>query len=99
GGGGGRVARLPRAGRGSLYRSHWLTFLNAPLEDDSRTAGAELGEIEKAARAVGVKRLSDFSRTAVHEGRLAETLGKWDRATRAYDAALRLDETSYDAGA
>lgn len=91
------VSPLPPPVTRSLYRSHWFAFLNAHLEDDARTASAELLEIEKAARTVAVKRLSDFSRTAVHEGRLAEKLGKPDRAARAYDAALRLDETSYDA--
>lgn len=90
------VSALPPPVTRSLYRSHWFVFLNAHLEDDVRAADAALGEIEKAARTVSVKRLSDFSRAAVHEGRLAEKLAKPDRALRAYDAALRLDETSYD---
>jgi tetratricopeptide (TPR) repeat protein len=93
------VSPLPPPVTRSLYRSHWFAFLSAHLEDDARTAGAELLEIEKAARTVSVKRLSDFARTAVHEGRLAEKLGKAERAARAYDAAVRLDETSYDASA
>ncbi len=91
------ISPLPPPVTRGLYRSHWFAFLNAHLEDDVRTAGAELTEIEKAARTVSVKRLSDFARTAVYEGRLAEKLGKAERAARAYDAALRLDETSYDA--
>jgi len=91
------VSALPPPVTRSLYRSNWFVFLNAHLEDDARAADAALGEIEKAAKTVSVKRLSDFARTAVHEGRLAEKLGKPDRALRAYDAALRLDETSYDA--
>ncbi len=91
------ISPLPPPVTRSLYRSHWFVFLNAHLEDDARAADAALGEIEKAARTVSVKRLSDFARTAVHEGRLAEKLGKPDRALRAYDAALRLDEMSYDA--
>ena len=91
------MSALPPPVTRGLYRSHWFVFLNAHLEDDARAADAALGEIEKAARTVSVKRLSDFARTAVHEGRLAEKLGKPDRALRAYDAALRLDETSYDA--
>ena len=93
----GPISPLPPAVTRGLYRSHWFVFLNAHLEDDARGADAALGEIEKAARTVAVKRLSDFARTAVHEGRLAEKLGKPDRALRAYDAALRLDEMSYDA--
>ena len=91
------ISPLPPPVTRSLYRSNWFVFLNAHLEDDVRGADAALGEIEKAAKTVSVKRLSDFARTAVHEGRLAEKLGKPDRALRAYDAALRLDETSYDA--
>ena len=90
------VSALPPPVTRSLYRSHWFVFLNAHLEDDARGADVALGEIEKAARTVSVKRLSDFARTAVHEGRLAEKLGKPERALRAYDAALRLDEMSYD---
>lgn len=91
------VSPLPPPVTRGLYRSHWFAFLNAHLEDDGRTANAELAEIEKAARTVAVKRLSDFARTAVYEGRLADSLGKTVRAARAYDAALRLDQTSYDA--
>jgi tetratricopeptide (TPR) repeat protein len=91
------VSALPPPVTRSLYRSHWFAFLNAHLEDDAPTAGAELAEIEKAARTVSVKRLSDFARTAVYEGRLAERLGKAGRASRAYEAARRLDEASYDA--
>ena len=44
------------------------------------------------ARKVGVRRLSDFSRTAVYLGRRAEKQGQPDRADRAYDAALTLDD-------
>lgn len=81
----------------SLYRGHWFAFLNAHLEDDARGASLALAEMRRAARAVGVRRLSDFSRTLVHEARKAESLGKWDRAARAYDAALQLDDGNFDA--
>ena len=80
-----------------LYRSHWFEFLNAHLEDDARAAAAALTEIKKAGRAVGVRRHSDFSRTAVQEGRKAEALGKSDRAARAYLAAIELDDTNASA--
>ncbi len=53
--------------------------------------------LRRAAQAVGVRHLSDFSRTAVHEGRRAERQGQLARAARAYDAAIALDETSFDA--
>ena len=39
----------------------------------------------RAGRKVGVRRLSDFSRTAVFLGRRAETQGQPERAERAYD--------------
>ena len=93
------ISPLPPPVTRGLYRSHWFAFLNAHLEDDARTAEAELAEVEKSAKVAGVKRLSDFARAAVYEGRLAEGLHKMDRALRAYDAAMRLDETSYDAAA
>jgi tetratricopeptide (TPR) repeat protein len=93
------VSPLPPPVTRGLYRSNWFGFLTAHLEDDARGADAALSEIEKAARTVAVKRLSDFARTAVYEGREAEKVGKPDRALRAYDAAMRLDESSYDAAA
>ena len=80
-----------------LYRSRWFEFLNAHLEDDERGAAAALSELKKAAQALGVHRLSDFSRTATFEGRLAETRQRFDRAARAYDAALELDDANSDA--
>ncbi len=51
----------------------------------------------RSARRVGVHRLSDFSRTAVFLGRRAEMQGSPERAERAYDAAIRLDDASPDA--
>src|SRR5262249_32510438 len=88
---------LPPPVTRGLYRSRWFEFLNAHLEDDARGAAAALRELKKAAQAVGVHRLSDFSRTATFEGRLAETRGRFDRAARAYDAALELDDVNSDA--
>ncbi|HEX7252054.1 MAG TPA: tetratricopeptide repeat protein [Thermoanaerobaculia bacterium] len=91
------VSPLPPPVTRSLYRSHWFEFLNAHLEDDTKAASAALAEMRKAARTVGVSRLSDFSRTAVHEGRRAEALGRTDRAARAYAAAIQLDDANADA--
>jgi tetratricopeptide (TPR) repeat protein len=91
------ISPLPAPVTRSLYRAHWFEFLNAHLEDDAKGAAAALAEMKKSARGVGVQRLSDFSRTAVHEARKAESLGKPDRAARAYDAALQLDDANYDA--
>jgi tetratricopeptide (TPR) repeat protein len=81
----------------SLYRSNWFEFLSADSENDGAAASKALDRMVKAARKVGVHRLSDFSRTAVHLGRRAETLGAPDRAKRAYDAALLLDDANPDA--
>jgi len=80
-----------------LYRSQWFEYLNALQEDDESAATQSLTRMRRAAQAVGVRYLSDFSRTAVYEGRRAEKLGKPARAARAYDAAVLLDETSFDA--
>jgi tetratricopeptide (TPR) repeat protein len=80
-----------------LYRSRWFEFWNAHLEDDARAAGKALAELTKAARAVGIRRLSDFARTAAYAGRRAEAEGRLERAARAYDAALALDDASCDA--
>ena len=91
------ISPLPPPVTRSLYRSHWFDFLSAHLEDDPKAAAAALVELKRSARAVGVRRLSDFSRTAVHEARKAESLGKMDRASRAYDAAIVLDDANFDA--
>jgi tetratricopeptide (TPR) repeat protein len=91
------VSPLPPAVTRSLYRARWFEFLHAHLEDDTKGAAAALSEMRKAARTVGVSRLSDFSRTAVHEGRKAEAAGRLDRAARALAAARQLDDANLDA--
>jgi tetratricopeptide (TPR) repeat protein len=91
------VSPLPPPVTRSLYRSRWFEFLNAHFEDDARGAASALAEMRKTARTVGVSRLSDFSRTAVHEGRRAEALGRADRTIRAYAAARELDDANSDA--
>ncbi len=91
------VSPLPPPVTRGLYRSRWFEFLNAHLEDDARTAAVALAELKKAAQTVGVRSLSDFARTAAYEGRLAEAQGRLDRAARAYDAALVLDDGNCDA--
>ena len=91
------VSALPPPVTRSLYRSHWFELLNALDEDDAPAAAAALQEMKKAAQMVGVRRLSDFSRTAVYEARKAEAQGRPDRAARAFAAALELDGASYDA--
>lgn len=91
------LSPLPPPVTRSLYRSNWFEFLSAESENDAAAASKALDRMVKAARKVGVHRLSDFSRTAVHLGRRAETLGAPDRAQRAYDAALLLDDANPDA--
>ncbi len=91
------VSPLPPPVTRGLYRSRWFEFLNAHLEDDSRAAAVALAELRRAAQMVGIRSLSDFARTADYEGRRAEGQGKFERAARAYDAALVLDDGNCDA--
>lgn len=91
------VSPLPPPVTRGQYRSSWFDFLTAFSENDAAGAERALDTMVRAARKVGVHRLSDFSRTAVYLGRRAEILGQKDRAARAYDAALRLDRDDPDA--
>ncbi len=91
------MSPLPPPVTRGLYRSRWFEFLDAHTEDDSRGAAVALAELKRAAQMVGVRSLSDFSRTAAYEGRHAEEQGKLDRAARAFDAALALDDGNCDA--
>jgi tetratricopeptide (TPR) repeat protein len=91
------ISPMPPPVTRGLYRSRWFEFWNAHLEDDANAAGAALAELTKAARTVGIRRLSDFARTAAYAGRRAEAEGRFERAARAYDAALALDDSSCDA--
>jgi len=91
------VSPLPPPVTRGQYRSSWFDFLTAFTENDAAGADRALDAMARAARKVGVHRLSDFSRTAVYLGRRAELLGQKDRAARAYEAALRLDPDDPDA--
>jgi tetratricopeptide (TPR) repeat protein len=91
------VSPLPPPVTRGQYRAGWFDFLTAFSENDAAGADKALDGMVRAARKVGVHRLSDFSRTAVYLGRRAELLGQKDRAARAYDAALRLDPDDPDA--
>jgi tetratricopeptide (TPR) repeat protein len=93
-----RVPPLPPPMSRAAYRSSWFELLSALEENDARTATTALDAMLKAARAGGVRRLSSFSRAALHEARKAET-AKAPHATLAYDVAGRLDESSFDAAA
>ena len=91
------LSPLPPPVTRSLYRSQWFEFLSAFSENDVATENKALDGMVRAARKVGVRCLSDFSRTAVYLGRRAEKLDQPERAERAYEAALRLDDTNPDA--
>jgi tetratricopeptide (TPR) repeat protein len=91
------VSPLPPPVTRGQYRASWFDFLTAFSENDPAGADRALEAMLRAARKVGVHRLSDFSRTAVYLGRRAEILGQKDRAGRAYDAAMRLDPDDPDA--
>ncbi len=91
------VSPLPPPVTRGFYRANWFEFLNALLEDEGATANQSLTRLRRGAQAVGVRYLSDFSRTAVTQGRRAERQGQFARAGRAYDAAIALDATSFDA--
>jgi tetratricopeptide (TPR) repeat protein len=91
------LSPLPPPVTRGLYRAHWFEFLSAFSENDAAAEARALDALERAARTVGVRRLSDFSRTAVYLGRRAEKQGQLDRADRGYRAALTLDDTNPDA--
>lgn len=83
----------------AVYRSYWFDLLNAFQENDTAAVPNALGAMTKAARSSGVTRLSDFSRMALHEARRAEAAGRTAIAGLAFDAAVLLDDSSYDAAA
>ncbi len=91
------LSPLPPPVTRGLYRSHWFDYLSAFSEGDRVAEDKALEDMVRAGRKVGVRRLSDFSRTAVFLGRRAESQRQPDRADRAYAAALRLDDSDPDA--
>ncbi|HEY4230511.1 MAG TPA: tetratricopeptide repeat protein [Thermoanaerobaculia bacterium] len=91
------VSPLPAPQTRSLYRASWFEYLSAFSENDMPSASKALEQMIKAARRVGVHRLSDFSRTAVYLGRRAENGGSPERAERAFEAAVQLDDANPDA--
>ena len=91
------LSPLPPPVTRGLYRSHWFDYLSAFSENEPAAEDKALDAMVRAGRKVGVRRLSDFSRTAVFLGRRAESQGHPERAERAYAAALLLDDASPDA--
>lgn len=91
------LSPLPPPVTRGLYRANWFDFLSAFSENDVAAADKALEAMVRAGRKVGVRRLADFSRTAVYLGRRAEMQKQPERAERAYAAALRLDDANPDA--
>lgn len=83
----------------ALYRSHWFELLDAVQESDERDARQSLERMMKAARSVGVRRLADYSRAALHVARRSERAGRTGGAELAYGAAIELDRSNFDAAA
>src|SRR5262245_27774756 len=54
---------LPPPVTRGLYRSHWFDYLSAFSENDRAAEDRALEDMVRAGRKVGVRRLSDFSRT------------------------------------
>jgi tetratricopeptide (TPR) repeat protein len=81
----------------ALYRSQWFELLGHFQENDERAAQTTVEAMMKAARSTGVRRLADYARIAVHVARRAEQLGRPGGARLAYDAAVALDDTNFDA--
>lgn len=88
---------LPPPETGAVYRSYWFDLVNALQENDAAVVPAALDAMKKAARVVGIERLADFSRMALHEGRRAEAAGRAVTAGPAYDVAVVLDDSNFDA--
>ncbi|MEP6471750.1 MAG: tetratricopeptide repeat protein [Acidobacteriota bacterium] len=82
----------------SGYQSSWFELLSALQENDGQTAMSALEAMRKAARAAGVRRLSSYSRAALHEARKAEA-ARAPHDELAYGVAATLDESSFDAAA
>lgn len=83
----------------SVYRSQWFELLDDFLENDATHAKTILNDMMKAARSTDVRRLADYSRAALHVAGKAENAGRHGGAGLAYDAAVTLDDTSFDAAA
>ena len=91
-----RLSPLPPPVTRAVYRSHWFDLQSALHEDDVRAAETALEAMIRSARAAGVRHLTAYSRTALQSARKAEE-ARAAHAGFGYDAAVRLDEASFDA--
>src|SRR5580765_3252229 len=87
----GTVSPLPPPTTRSGLRGRWFEFLSALNEDDFAGARLASADLLHTASRVGIARLSDFSRGALYEARLADRQGKVLRADLALETAIRLD--------
>ena len=91
-----RVSPLPPPATRSGLRGRWFEFLSALNEDDFPSARLASADLLRTASRVGISRLSDFSRAALYQARLAERQGKEERASLALQTAIQLDPDLVD---
>jgi len=91
-----RVSPLPPPATRSGLRGRWFEFLSALNDDDFPSAHLASADILRTASRVGISRLSDFSRAALYQARLAERQGKVKRADLALETAIQLDPDLVD---
>lgn len=91
-----RVSPLPPPATRSGLRGRWFEFLSALNDDDFPAARLASADLLRTASRVGIARLSDFSRGALYQARLADRQGKIARADLALETAIRLDPDLVD---
>jgi tetratricopeptide (TPR) repeat protein len=94
--GGERVSPLPPPATRSGLRGRWFEFLSALNDDDFPSARRASSDLLRTASRVGIARLSDFSRAALYQARLADRQGKSQRADLALETAIQLDPELVD---
>ncbi|HET9794786.1 MAG TPA: tetratricopeptide repeat protein, partial [Thermoanaerobaculia bacterium] len=91
-----RVSPLPPPTTRSGLRGRWFEFLSALNDDDYPSARLASADLLRTASRVGISRLSDFSRAALYQARLADRQGKADRSALALETAIQLDPDLVD---
>ena len=72
-------------------RGQWFGWLAAQEEGDAALAKSKLEDLLKYSQKIGIRRLSDLALSATLLGRKDLLAGKVDRASLAFDSAVRLD--------
>src|SRR5512135_2204427 len=91
-----RVSPLPPPTTRSGLRGRWFEFLSALNDDDFPSARLASADLLRTASRVGISRLSDFSRAALYQARLADRQGKADRSALSLETAIQLDPDLVD---